>query len=450
MINKKLLFSSTILSLPGLISIFVSLFAIPVHLKIAGIENYGNYIMFHLLLTISFLLNLGISKSIVISINNFPRYREEVAFEGAKYTLFISFFVLFFSILVLLFFQEILGNEKVLLIKYCSLGIIISLFYLCFEGIFLGNEKFKFSSLFNFIFYSLALSVPSLILIFYQNLTLENLIIISLAIKLFTIFIMIVVLISKNLIKKNKKNFLLNNLKKNSKWLTSNSILDQFYYLLDKYLIKIFLGPVALATYSIPQQIMWKLSVISKGFSAFLLPLLSKKNSTNDDFNTSLNIFLKIFPVIIFAIFPFYALLLNLWLADQFNQEILYLTKIFSLSVLFSCGSHILVTKFEASKILKQNIKFESYLLPFFLTTILFLIIYSYPLALIALVILTKELILLILRLNFLRKEINNVNKYYYYLIIFLIMLFFSIYNQIIFLFLEVIMIINILLNYDN
>ena len=63
MISKKLLFSSTILSLPGLISIFVSLLAIPIHLKIAGIENYGNYIMFHLLLTISFLFNLGISKS---------------------------------------------------------------------------------------------------------------------------------------------------------------------------------------------------------------------------------------------------------------------------------------------------------------------------------------------------------------------------------------------------
>ena len=450
MISKKLLFSSTILSLPGLISIFVSLLAIPIHLKIAGIENYGNYIMFHLILTISFLINIGISKSIVISINNFPKYREEVAFEGVKYTLFICFFVISFLILSLIFFQKTFGNEKIFFIKYCSIGIIISLFYLCFEGIFLGNEKFKFSSLFNFIFYSLALSVPSLMLIFYQNLSLENLIIISLIIKMFTIILMMFLLISKGLIKKNKKKFLLNNLKKNSKWLTSNSILDQFYYLLDKYLIKIFLGPIALATYSIPQQIMWKLSVISKGFSAFLLPLLSKKNSTNDDFNTSLNIFLKIFPVIIFAIFPFYALLLNLWLADQFNQEILYLTKIFSLSVLFSCGSHILVTKFEASKILKQNIKFESYLLPFFLTTILFLIIYSYPLALIALVILTKELILLILRLNFLRKEINNVNKYYYYLIIFLIMLFFSIYNQMIFLLLEVIMIINILLNYDN
>ena len=450
MISKKLLFSSTILSLPGLISIFVSLLAIPIHLKIAGIENYGNYIMFHLLLSISFLLNLGIYKSIVISINNFPKYREEVAFEGVKYTLFICFFILFFSILALLFFQGILGDEKVFLIKYCSLGIVISLFYLCFEGIFLGNEKFKFSSLFNFIFYSLALSIPSLILIFYQDLTLENLIIISFAIKLLTILLMMFVLTSKGLIKKNKKKFLLNNLKKNSKWLTLDSILVQFYDVLDKYLIKIFLGPIALATYSIPQQITGKLSVMSKGFSAFLLPSLSKKNFTNNDFNTSLNIFLRILPVIIFSIFPFYTLLLKIWLGSQFNQEILYLTKIFSLSVIFSCCSHILITKFEASKILKQNIKFESYLLPFFLITIFLLIINSIPLVLISLVILTKEFILLILRMNFLRMQINNLNKYYYYIIIFLMMLFFSIYNQTIFFILEIIMIINILLNYDN
>ena len=92
----------------------------------------------------------------------------------------------------------------------------------------------RFLTLCNFIFYSLALSVPSLILIFYQDLSLENLIIISLTIKLVTIMLMMFVLILKGLIKKNKKKFLLNNLKKNSKWLTSNSILDQFYYLLDK------------------------------------------------------------------------------------------------------------------------------------------------------------------------------------------------------------------------
>ena len=53
---------------------------------------------------------------------------------------------------------------------------------------------------------------------------------------------MIFILIEKKLIKKNIKTILLNNLKKNSKWLTLNSLLVQFYDVLDKYLIKIFLS----------------------------------------------------------------------------------------------------------------------------------------------------------------------------------------------------------------
>ena len=450
MFSKKLLFNSTILSIPGLISIFIALLAIPIHLKIAGIENYGNYIIFHFFLTISFLLNLGIAKSIVISINNFPNYNKEVAFEGIKYTSFICLFILIFLIIFLLFFDQLLDIEKLFLLKYCSLGIIISLFFLCLESIFLANENFKFSSFFNFIFYSVSLSGPSLILIFYQNLTLENLIIISSVIKLLTILIMLFILIEKKLIKKNIKTILLNNLKKNSKWLTLNSILVQFYDVLDKYLIKIFLGPVALATYSIPQQITGKLSVISKGFSAFLLPFLSRKNFKNKDFNASLKIFLTIIPVLIFLIFPFYSILLKLWLGNDFNQEILYLTKVFSLSIIFACSSHILITKFEATQTLKKNLKFESILLPFFLVAIITLMFNSFSLIIISLVILAKELILLLLRINFLKKEIVNVNKYYYYLIIFIIMLFFSIYDQKIFIFLETIMILNILIKYDK
>ena len=48
----------------------------------------------------------------------------------------------------------------------------------------------------------------------------------------------------------------------------------------DKYLIKIFIGPAALALYSIPQQLTGKLSIISKGIAAVLLPAIAyeKKN----------------------------------------------------------------------------------------------------------------------------------------------------------------------------
>ena len=44
------------------------------------------------------------------------------------------------------------------------------------------------------------------------------------------------------------------------------TILVHFYDLFDKYLIKIFLGPIAIATYSIPQQLTGKLSILSQRF----------------------------------------------------------------------------------------------------------------------------------------------------------------------------------------
>ena len=433
MFSKKLIINSAILSIPGIISIFISIISIPIHLNIAGIENYGNYIFFHIFLSLSFLLNFGIAKSIVISANNFPKFKNQIAGEGLKYTLIVCIIILLLFLIANFFLKNIISSYKFFYIEYYLFGLLTSLIFLCFESILQGNERFKLQSLFNFIFYSLALSLPSLTLIFFQDLTLKKLILISNAIKFLSILLMFLILLKNNLLKQNNKKFLLTNLKKNSKWLTLNSILVQFYDVFDKYLIKIFLGPVFLATYSIPQQITGKLTVLSKGFSAFLLTFLSRKNHKNEDFNASLTIFLKIFPIIIFLFFPFYSVLLKLWLGEQYNQEILILTKIFSLSIVFACASHILITKFEASQTLKENLKFESFLLPFFLVTIFLLILNSFSLVIISLVIFLKELILLFLRINFLKKEITNVRTYYYYLAIFNLILFFSIYDQTLF-----------------
>jgi len=433
--NKKLIINSTILSVPGIISIFISIASIPIHLNTAGIENYGNYIFFHIFLSLSFLLNLGIAKSIVISINGFPRFKDQIAGEGFKYTILICLVISFITLIFAIFFKSLISSYEFFYIEWYLFGILISLIFLCFEAILQGNEKFKTLSLFNFIFYSLSLSIPSLTLILFPDLTLKKLILISIIIKLLSILLMFLIIIKNNLLKQSGKKILLNNLKRNSKWLTLNSVLIQFYDVFDKYLIKMFLGPVYLATYSIPQQITGKLSILSKGFSAFLLPFLSRKNYKNKDFNTSLTIFLKIFPFFIFLLFPFYSFLLKLWLGEEYSQDILILTKIFSISIIFGSASHILVTKFEASQTLKENLKFESSLLPFFLLALFFLILNSFSLVIISLVIFLKELVLLILRLNFLKKEIVNVKIYYYLLLIFNLILFFSIYDYVLIIF---------------
>ena len=75
-IFKNLIKNSAILSIPGLISIFISLISIPIHLNYAGQESYGNYIIFHFILMISICLNFGIGKSATISINNHINVRD--------------------------------------------------------------------------------------------------------------------------------------------------------------------------------------------------------------------------------------------------------------------------------------------------------------------------------------------------------------------------------------
>ena len=87
-------------------------------------------------------------------------------------------------------------------------------------------------------------------------------------------------------------------------WITLFNLLVQFYEMFDKYVVSIFLGPISLSLYSIPQQITGKLTIISRAFSSYLLPYLSS-GKKNLDFNQSINIFLSYVPLIIFLLFPF-------------------------------------------------------------------------------------------------------------------------------------------------
>ena len=274
---NNLIKNSLILSLPGILSILISLTSIPVHLNIAGAENYANYIIFHFLLFFTNILNFGISKSIVISINNFQSKNKEISYQGIKYT-FIVFLILFFIIFVYIFISQNYNYHLIILnidFIFIVFGAICTIWFLTLEGIFQGNEKYKSLSLYNFLFYSLSLALPSLLLLFNKSLASNDLIKISILIKFLTILFMLANLYFNKLIIKSSNKILLGNLKKNSKWISLNVILIQFYDIFDKYVIK-FLGPIALVNYSIPQQLTGKLSIISKGFSAFLLPKLSK------------------------------------------------------------------------------------------------------------------------------------------------------------------------------
>ena len=431
----NLISNSTILSLPGLISIIISLIAIPIHLNIAGPENYGNYLIFHFILMISLNLNFGIGKSVAISINNFPKYKKTISFKSILYTINISFIliviILMAIILSILFFKDLKILNQFLI--YILIGSIITIFFLTFEGIFQGWKKFGFLSIFNLLFNSVSFSLPSIMLVLFEDLQLNNLIFISIIIKFVVAISMFVIIILFGFIKNSQNEILYNNLSKNGKWITLNGLLNQLYDLFDKYLIKIFLGPIALASYSIPQQITGKLSIFSKSFSAYLLPNLSEKKGNYHDFNFSLNFFILLIPIIILFLIPIYPSILKLWLRQSYTDEILVLTKIFSLIAVYSCSSHILITKFEADKKLNNNLKIETSLMPFFLFCLYFIVKNGFSLSTISILILFKELILLFIRFYYFRNQIRKIKKYYLYSLIYLLILWFSFFNDYLF-----------------
>ena len=153
--NYNLITGGFILSLPGILSITISLLSIPIHLKIAGSENYGNYIMFHFLLTISIIFNFGIGKSIVISSGNYPLKKNMIAYQGLKYTLIVCLFISI--ILMLTHFMEnsltsffFLSNA---IFWYFFISTLSTIIYLSLEGIFQGSEKYKTLSFYNFFFF---------------------------------------------------------------------------------------------------------------------------------------------------------------------------------------------------------------------------------------------------------------------------------------------------------
>ena len=159
-----------------------------------------------------------------------------------------------------------------------------------------------------------------------------------------------------------------------------------------------------------------------------MLPYLSS-GKKNLDFNQSINIFLSYIPLIIFSLFPFYEMFLQLWLGSNYDPRILNLTKIFSLVAIFSSNSHILITRFEADQTSKKNFYYELIILPFFLFFLFFFVNSYKSLLYISYLILFKETILLFIRLLNLKNKISFLEKFYINIVSFLILLILSTLN---------------------
>jgi O-antigen/teichoic acid export membrane protein len=414
--NKKFFLNSFFSGLPGFISILLSLLSIPIYLKYGGTEEYGSYIFLHFLSFVGQIFNFGLGKisAITIAQNKSVDDSSWILLKKTIKNSFTIFFVLIIFFVINKFYFFFSGYILLLSI----LSIVITIIFVTIEGVFQGKRLFVKLMLINLFFYGISLSLPPFLLIFYHA-SYKSIFFISLIIKIAVIVMSTFYLFRKKPLKFFFKKRPELNYYFNQKWFSISNMLSVAYDFADKYLIKIFIGPVALAFYSIPQQLTGKLSIISKGISAVLLPTIAfkKKKLLTKDFLLSLKIFIFIVPVVIFLLFNLFDIFFSFWLRNNSNNEIINLAKIFSIVTWVSCMSHLIITYYEGSGIIKKNTIIEIKFYPFFLS-FLFIAVLNKNLFLITIVILLKEIALFFLRSITLSKGIRII-KYSYLMIAF-------------------------------
>ena len=399
-------------SFPGFISIFLSFFSIPIYLKFLGYEEYGNYLILHIFLSITMITNLNLGKIASIRIQKVNFFQtKKIIFT----TLLVSFLsssiitLIIFCLLTFLFsFYEFRIFENNIFI-YCAL--FITNVYVTLENLCKGKKFFKLTSLSNFVFYSLSISLPSFVLIFditdYK--TALDLFKISFFFKVLGILILAVFLLCKKLINFGSiSKIIIQDFKYFAKWQTLSAIYMQIFDFLDKYIIKIILGSGALAIYSIPQQIAGKLSLVSDALISVFLPRISSKLNKNKKYQILNSNFYSFFYLLGFPIIlsvPFLNDLTIWWLGESASIQIVHLFKIFTIASFYICITHIISTFYDTNFESKKNSLIDTIVLMFFLVGLV-ISLSSGNIYYFAYTILGKSIFSFILKLTFINHHI--------------------------------------------
>jgi len=398
--------------MPGLFSIFLTFFTIPIFLNYLSKEIYANYLIQHFLLSLGMILNLQIGKIASIKIQKMSLIKKKTLIST---TIFFSITLsIIISLCVYIFLILFFKNNNLLEITSSFLiGLSMTIFYISLEFIIKGINQFKISSFSNFVFYSLSISLPAIFLLSDINniIIFKNLFHISLIIKLIAIFYLLFSLFNLGYFKKLRINLSYYKIfLRRSKWMTLNSFYNQIYEYLDKYIIKIFLGPSMFILFTIPQQISSKLTIISNAIIAVILPKLSLNKGNirqKKIFSANLYFFFYLMGFTLIFFLPFYKTILEWWLKESYNEYFLDIFKIFLLLTFLGSCSNIIISLYEANSLEKKNTILETFtIIPFILG--LLLCAYLENLFYFAFILLLKEFILLIIRIIYMKNFILN------------------------------------------
>ena len=419
--------------LPGLLSIILSFFSIPIYLNYLGLEQYGNFLILHILLSIVMITNLNLGKIASIKMQTISSKHSKSLISTTVFFSFITsviislIFFIIYSLFEKFLYFTLIENEKLLFF-----ALFISNVYVTLENICKGKKLYFLSSLSNLIFYSFSISIPAVFLIikFESFINIENLFIISLYFKLLGVLILFLYFIYKKFFNFNFfSQIILQDFLLYAKWQTISSLYVQIFDFFDKYIIKIILGPASLALYSIPQQIAGKLSILSDGLISVFIPRISSSKKNKDIFNIfNSNIYVFFYFIGIFLILslPFFDNLLTWWLGNNVDQNFIYLFKIFMMISFYICITHIISTFFDTQLKSKKNYEIETFILILFIFGLI-ISAYTKEINYFAYTLLFRALIGFLLKTIFIKKYILNFNLLIIQNIIFCLIFFFSI-----------------------
>ncbi len=400
--------------LPGIISILLSFFSIPIYLNYLGFQEYGDFLILHIFLSIVMVTNFNLGKIASIKIQKVSNSFKKSIITT---TLFVSFVSsLLITLILYLIFNYIKFNYENLISFNLNLfffALFVSNIYVTSENIFKGIKKYYISSISNLIFYSFSISLPAFfILIDNKNYNdVEELFKISIYFKTLSLLILLTILIFKKFFNLNiLTNMITKDFVKQAKWQTLSSIYLQLFDFLDKYLIKIFLGSSNLAIYSIPQQISGKLSVLSDGLISVFIPRISSSKKFLDKkkiFNSNFYGFFYFIGFSLILVNPVLDDIITLWLDENNNLKIIFLFKIFLIVSFYICITHIISTFLDTEFKSKINSKLETFILIIFIFGLLFSI-YKSSIDYFAFTILLRSIFSFFIKLNFIKKFIIN------------------------------------------
>ena len=423
-LNKKIDFNSIFYtSIPGFLSIVLTLISIPIYLNNLSTQIYSSYIISHIFLSLSLFLNLNIGKISSIYLQN-----KNLIFQKKiiSTTLFLSVSIsVLLSLITLIILYFLFSNNSELNFHHIFFGLFISIIFINIEYLNKGLKKFKIIAISNFFFYGFSLSGPALLLLLRSTSEINNndLFFTSLIIKFFSLILIMFIIFNKISFKLMLNKETLGIFKNQSVWMTLTNFYNQIFDYLDKYLIKFFLSPVIFINYTIAQQVASKLTIFSGAIISVCLPSFSaQKIYMNKKKMLNLYYFLFYLPISILIILfhNFFDEILTWWLGENFNQNFLKLFYLFLSLTFVACMSHIIISFYEANYLAKKNALIETVILiPFIFFLIYFIV--NKNIIFVCYLILFKEILLLIIRFSLIKSFF--ISKFFYFLSLFLFLL---------------------------